>query len=286
MVVVGSVLLLLSASADAATAGSNCWSDSWWGTVTAGLKALFDPQWVAPLLMQAGWLAPVLFMAVFVPVTLLGVPRTLLTVMAGWVFGAWAGALLAWGAGMLAAWVGYELARAVLVLRAAVVDRPGSAGLPESLGEGQDASPGARLSAGARTAVGRERRRTRRTGSLRRVRDGPARWLAALAGRFEEASSPQAGVLGVVGARLVPVLPFALVNYASGALRVPRRFFLLGSGVGLLPGAAAYAAVGAGLSTPGWLQLVTVLVGAVAGAGAAGVAVVRWRRSVPGAHRP
>lgn len=177
-----------------------------WSTVWAGVRSLADPQWLPPLLARAGWLAPVVFVAAFVPVTLLGVPRTVLTVTAGWVFGAWTGALLAWGAGLLAACVGYELARAVTASRGRDGGNLGAAGPLDGMRSGW------------------------RAGGQR---------LVEQAQRVDRACSARSGLFGVVSARLVPVLPFALVNYGCGALRVPRRLFVLGSGIGLLPGACA-----------------------------------------------
>ena len=235
-----------------------------WSTVWAGVRSLPDPRWLPPLLARAGWLAPVVFVAAFVPVTLLGVPRTVLTVTAGWVFGAWTGALLAWGAGVLAACVGYELARALTASRGTAGGTLGAAGPLDGVPEGPTvASPG---------------RGRARPGGIGPGWRAVGHWLVALAQRVERESSPRSGLLGVVSARLVPVLPFALVNYGCGALRVPRRLFVLGSGIGLLPGACAYAAVGAGLSAPGKLQVVTVVAVAVVGVVAVGAAIVKRRR--------
>jgi uncharacterized membrane protein YdjX (TVP38/TMEM64 family) len=53
------------------------------------------------------------------------------------------------------------------------------------------------------------------------------------------------GVGTVVAARLVPVLPYVVINYTCGLLGVRRRDYLLGSGVGLVPGSLTYAALGA-----------------------------------------
>jgi uncharacterized membrane protein YdjX (TVP38/TMEM64 family) len=70
-----------------------------------------------------------------------------------------------------------------------------------------------------------------------------------------------------------------VVNYACGGLRLSRRAFVLGSAAGLLPGAAAYAVLGAGLAVPGWVQLGTAASGAAVAAGAVCAAVVKRRRS-------
>jgi uncharacterized membrane protein YdjX (TVP38/TMEM64 family) len=53
------------------------------------------------------------------------------------------------------------------------------------------------------------------------------------------------GLIAVIGVRLVPVLPFAAVNYACGLSALPPRDYLLGTTVGILPAATAFVAVGA-----------------------------------------
>ena len=235
---------------------------SWPGvvaTVETAVGAWLDPQWLAPTLLRVGSLAPVVFAAVFVVLTLAGVPRSVLTVSAGWVFGPWAGVLLAWGVALLSAWLGYALARLVVAPRGRGDDRaeePRSGDLPAAgLGGAWGA---ARSRLGGVLAVGRRR-------------------LQVLGGPFDDR---RGALVAVVVARLVPVLPFAMVNYSCGALRVARGPFLLGSGIGLVPGAVFYAAIGAGLSAPGWPQLVALGV-AVAGALAMGSSWTR-RRKVAG----
>ncbi|QWC84441.1 TVP38/TMEM64 family protein [Nocardioidaceae bacterium] len=66
-------------------------------------------------------------------------------------------------------------------------------------------------------------------------------------GRLEpvERVLSQHGFLAVVAIRLTPVFPFLLVNYASGLTSLTRRDYVLGTAVGIVPGAVAYAAVGA-----------------------------------------
>ena len=44
------------------------------------------------------------------------------------------------------------------------------------------------------------------------------------------------GVLAVTLVRIVPVAPYSAVNLAAGALRIPRRDYLLGTAFGMLPG--------------------------------------------------
>lgn len=59
------------------------------------------------------------------------------------------------------------------------------------------------------------------------------------------------GIQAVLVARLLPVVPFAAVNYGSGVVGFRFWHFTIGSAVGMLPGTLAYAALGAyGTGTP------------------------------------
>jgi len=53
------------------------------------------------------------------------------------------------------------------------------------------------------------------------------------------------GLSAVLVVRLVPLVPFIAINYASGLSGVRFRHYLLGSAVGMVPGSLAYAALGA-----------------------------------------
>ena len=59
------------------------------------------------------------------------------------------------------------------------------------------------------------------------------------------------GLIAVIIARLLPVLPFGLLNYAFGitALRLP--IFALGTAIGVLPSTVAYVTLGANITRPG-----------------------------------
>ena len=73
-----------------------------------------------------------------------------------------------------------------------------------------------------------------------------------LHGRLQEADQVLArhGLVAVLAVRLLPVFPFTPINYASGLLGVRPRDYLLGTAVGIVPGALAYAAVGAAGADP------------------------------------
>lgn len=58
------------------------------------------------------------------------------------------------------------------------------------------------------------------------------------------------GFLAVLYLRLIPVVPFNALNYASGATAVGVREYVLATAIGIVPGAFAYAALGSSLDDP------------------------------------
>jgi uncharacterized membrane protein YdjX (TVP38/TMEM64 family) len=88
------------------------------------------------------------------------------------------------------------------------------------------------------------------------------------------------GLVAVVGIRLVPMLPFAALNYACGLSGVRARDYLLGTGIGILPGAAAYVMLGASGTTPGPLSFGLAAAGLLALLLLVAFAVGRWRRDL------
>ena len=86
-------------------------------------------------------------------------------------------------------------------------------------------------------------------------------------GRLERADELLAhhGFGAVLAARLTPVLPFTVINYAAGLTGVQWRHYVLGSALGMVPGSLAYAALGAWGADPwGIFAGVAVLVVLVA----------------------
>ena len=76
------------------------------------------------------------------------------------------------------------------------------------------------------------------------------------------------GLSAVLVVRLVPLVPFIAINYASGLSGVRFRHYVLGSALGMVPGSLAYAALGAygtdpwGLAAAGSALVVLVVAGA------------------------
>ncbi|MGD9961897.1 TVP38/TMEM64 family protein [Nocardioides sp.] len=86
-------------------------------------------------------------------------------------------------------------------------------------------------------------------------------------GRVERADRllAQHGFGAVLAARLTPVLPFTVINYAAGLTGVRWRHYALGSALGMIPGSLAYSALGAWGTDPwGIFAGVAVLVALVA----------------------
>ncbi len=75
------------------------------------------------------------------------------------------------------------------------------------------------------------------------------------------------GLSAVLIVRLVPLVPFIAINYASGLSGVRFRHYVLGSALGMVPGSLAYAALGAygtnpwGLAAAGSALIVLVVGG-------------------------
>lgn len=96
--------------------------------------------------------------------------------------------------------------------------------------------------------------------------------VARLTGdRFEKVDAwlHDRGMLAVLYVRLVPLLPFNLVNPAAGVTGITLRDYLLGTAIGIIPGTFAFAALGgsfANPTSPTFLTAVALLVVLAVGA--------------------
>ncbi|MDO8732654.1 MAG: TVP38/TMEM64 family protein [Actinomycetota bacterium] len=87
------------------------------------------------------------------------------------------------------------------------------------------------------------------------------------------------GVAAIVLVRLIPVIPFTVINYISGLTSISTGAYTLGTLIGILPGTAAYVALGAYGRQPGSWEFMAAA-GAFALLSLAGIAF--WlRRRVP-----
>lgn len=75
-----------------------------------------------------------------------------------------------------------------------------------------------------------------------------ARWLGETGRLATFVADLQArGFWPILTGRLMPALPFALINYAAGIARVPLRTFLAATVVGGLPASVIFASLGSGV---------------------------------------
>lgn len=58
------------------------------------------------------------------------------------------------------------------------------------------------------------------------------------------------GFLAVLYVRLIPIAPFSALNYVAGVTSVRARDYVLGTAIGIVPGAFAYAALGGSIDEP------------------------------------
>jgi len=85
------------------------------------------------------------------------------------------------------------------------------------------------------------------------------------------------GLASIIGARLIPVLPFTVINYAAGLTSVRRRDYATGTVLGIIPGTLAFVAVGGFGFEPGpGLYLALGTLGALTMTGA--IVGIRMRR--------
>jgi uncharacterized membrane protein YdjX (TVP38/TMEM64 family) len=69
----------------------------------------------------------------------------------------------------------------------------------------------------------------------------------------------QRGFLAVLYARILPAMPYSLVNYAAGLTRVPLLVFAAATAIGCAPRAFAYAALGGSLDDLGSPEAIVAL---------------------------
>lgn len=93
------------------------------------------------------------------------------------------------------------------------------------------------------------------------------------------------GFLAVLWARLVPIVPFNLLNYGAGLTGVTTRDYVLATAVGIVPGSFAYAALGSSATEP-TSPLFLGALGLLAALTLAGTVASRRRRRESVGDRP
>lgn len=86
------------------------------------------------------------------------------------------------------------------------------------------------------------------------------------------------GLIAMIGIRILPILPFAILNVACGLTGVRMRDYTLGTGIGIIPGATVFVAIGAYGADPGSVPFLLAAGGMVVLL-AGGAVVARRRRS-------
>lgn len=69
--------------------------------------------------------------------------------------------------------------------------------------------------------------------------------------RFEKIDRVLArrGLLAMIGVRLIPVIPFTAINYGAPLTAMRQRDYVIGTGLGIIPGTVAFVALGAGAAS-------------------------------------
>lgn len=73
----------------------------------------------------------------------------------------------------------------------------------------------------------------------------------------------QRGFLALLYARLVPIVPFNLLNYAAGVAGISTRTYVIATAVGIVPGTIAYTALGSAAAHPGSAPFIVSLAAVV-----------------------
>lgn len=111
-------------------------------------------------------------------------------------------------------------------------------------------------------------------------RDAVEKYVGARIDRVDALLSER-GIPAVIAVRLVPVIPFTVINYASGLTGLRRRDYLIGTAIGMLPGIAAYVAIGAyGFELDGRLWIALGALGLLSLAGIVGAWWMKKREIV------
>lgn len=145
---------------------------------------------------NSGWWGPAVFIVGYAALTLAPVPKSVLSVAAGLVFGLAAGVAVVFAAAILGAVAAFWLGR--------------------WLG-----------------------------------RDAVERFTGARVEKIDDLLQRR-GLAAMIGVRLIPILPFTVINYAAGLTSLRWRPYFLGTAIGILPGTVSYVTLGASGLQPGW----------------------------------
>lgn len=88
------------------------------------------------------------------------------------------------------------------------------------------------------------------------------------------------GLLSIISLRLIPLVPFNVLNYLAGVSAIRTRDYVVGTAVGIVPGAIAFATLGGSIHAPGSPAFVAAAVLVVA-LTLTGALVARRRPAAP-----
>jgi uncharacterized membrane protein YdjX (TVP38/TMEM64 family) len=91
------------------------------------------------------------------------------------------------------------------------------------------------------------------------------------------------GAVAVMESRIVPVLPFGIVNFSAGLTKMPYRDLALGTIIGAAPKVFAYVALGGSLSDPLGSPEAVVAIALLVALALVGAVLVRRRIALGGA---
>lgn len=84
----------------------------------------------------------------------------------------------------------------------------------------------------------------------RRLGRAPIKELSGSRGARLEDWLSRRGFVALVYARLLPVVPFNVLNYAAGLAGMPTRSYVLATALGIVPGTIAYTVLGSAATHP------------------------------------
>lgn len=145
---------------------------------------------------DSGWWGPAVFIVGYATLTLAPVPKSVLSVAAGLVYGLAAGIAVVFAAAILGAVAAFWLGRLL-------------------------------------------------------GRDAVEKFTGARVEKIDDLLQRR-GLAAMIGVRLIPVLPFTVINYAAGLTSLRWRPYFLGTAIGILPGTVSYVTLGASGLQPGW----------------------------------
>ena len=95
----------------------------------------------------------------------------------------------------------------------------------------------------------------------KRLRAWVLRWNPI---REAEAKLRDLGWVGILGLRLIPIVPFSALSLAAGLLRLPLGGFLAGTALGIIPATLTLTLIGRGLMSENAGQVIAAVGGGVA----------------------